>query len=239
MKTHILPTLMTALLAAPPALAAEEAVIVMRQHLAAAEAPQAPRAPHAPVAPLAPVAPGDAAYWRSWAQDFSSELRNELGTMFAGRMAPGKVVKGAPYSAEVVTETNQSLADGNVITRKRTSHVYRDGEGRTRQESGAEGKERTVFINDPVTNTNVVLSPNAKRAIATAPRAMSFRHDSKEKQVVRIGPSEVRIEDGKVFIDGKEVATGRTEVVRGGKTIVIDGGKITIDGKPLGEGEGN
>src|SRR5258708_18432789 len=46
----------------------------------------------------------------------------------------GKVVKGAPYSADAVTETTQTLSDGNHITRKTTSAMYRDSERRTRRE---------------------------------------------------------------------------------------------------------
>src|SRR6266853_1704258 len=48
--------------------------------------------------------------------------------------AEGRVVKGAPYSAEASTETVQMLADGNRISRKITNSVARDGEGRTRRE---------------------------------------------------------------------------------------------------------
>lgn len=220
MHTAKLALLVAAALAAPPALAGDDPVIVFRDHYAAAGAPQ------------------DPAYWRSWAQDFSRELRHELGALFSPRLAPGKVVKGAPYSAEVVTETRQMLADGNVISRRKSGAVHRDGEGRTRQETGPEGKERTVFINDPVANTHVVLTPSSRRAVSVAPRVMSYKYDTKDKQVVRLGASEVRVEDGKVFIDGKEIAGGRTEVVRSGKTIVIEDGRITIDGKPLGAGAG-
>ena len=45
-----------------------------------------------------------------------------------------KVVKGAPYSADAITETTQTLSDGNRIVRKTTSSLYRDSEGRTRRE---------------------------------------------------------------------------------------------------------
>jgi hypothetical protein len=45
-----------------------------------------------------------------------------------------KLVKGAPYSAEAVTETTQMLVDGNRIARKNVAQVYRDSEGRTRRE---------------------------------------------------------------------------------------------------------
>jgi hypothetical protein len=43
-------------------------------------------------------------------------------------------VKGAPYSADIIVAMSQTLADGNHISHSETSHVYRDGEGRTRRE---------------------------------------------------------------------------------------------------------
>src|SRR5215204_6138692 len=157
MKRAILPALIAAALAAAPAFAGDEPVVIIPEHNAQ------PFGDHA-------------SYWRSWAQDFTSELRHEMGTWISPRMG-AKVVKGAPYSAEVVTETKQMLPDGNDISRRKTGAVFRDGEGRTRQETGPEGKERTVFINDPVAGTHVVLTPGSKRAaVATAPRAMSYRH---------------------------------------------------------------
>ena len=80
----------------------------------------------------------------------------------------GKVVKGAPYSAQAITETTRTLGDGNKIKNKTTASIYRDGEGRTRreQELGAVGPwavsgepQQTVFINDPVTGVNYILDP--------------------------------------------------------------------------------
>ena len=173
--------------------------------------------------------------WRGWAQDFSRDMAASMSTMFAGRVGSGKVVKGAPYSAEMVTETHQALADGNVISRKKTAHVYRDGEGRTRQELGAPGKEPTVYISDPVEGKSIVLLPGARRAIVT-PNAFSkaFVKDHKEKRVVKVGGTEVRIEDGKVFVDGKEVSGGKVELNAGGKEIKVENGRVTIDGKDVG-----
>jgi len=46
----------------------------------------------------------------------------------------GKAVKNAPFSAEAVTEHVQTLADGNRIVRSSTSKLYRNSEGRFRQE---------------------------------------------------------------------------------------------------------
>src|SRR2546423_13194036 len=45
-----------------------------------------------------------------------------------------KLVKGAPYSAQAITESVQTLADGNRIVHKNTAQVYRDSEGRTRRD---------------------------------------------------------------------------------------------------------
>lgn len=88
-------------------------------------------------------------------------------------VADGKVVKGAPYSADAVTETTQVLGDGNRIVRKNTAQVYRDGEGRTRRDqtinvigpfAAAGDPPRTVFIHDPVAGTSYVLDPRSKTA---------------------------------------------------------------------------
>src|SRR5205807_682280 len=45
-----------------------------------------------------------------------------------------KLVKGAPYSAQAVTEMTQILSDGNRIVNTSSAAVYRDGQGRTRRE---------------------------------------------------------------------------------------------------------
>jgi hypothetical protein len=85
----------------------------------------------------------------------------------------GKVVKGAPYSAQAVTESVQTLADGNRIAHKNTAQVYRDSEGRTRRDQtvGAVGPYaaagdpvQTFFINDPVAGVNYILDPRSKVA---------------------------------------------------------------------------
>jgi hypothetical protein len=90
-----------------------------------------------------------------------------------GEMHPGKVVTGAPYSAVAVTETKQTLADGNVIDRKIQSNVYRDSQGRTRRETtfagvgsiAASGQPRSmVTIHDPTTSAAYVLHTDTKVA---------------------------------------------------------------------------
>lgn len=85
----------------------------------------------------------------------------------------GKTVKGAPYSAEAVTEFTQTLADGNRIVRKNSANVYRDSEGRTRREqtlraigpfAAAGDPPQTIFINDPVAKVNYILDPRTHTA---------------------------------------------------------------------------
>jgi hypothetical protein len=86
----------------------------------------------------------------------------------------GNPVKGAPYSAEAVTESTQTLADGNRIVNRTSAMVYRDSEGRERREQSlpaigpfaAQGEPpKTIFISDPVAGVNYSLDPSAKVAI--------------------------------------------------------------------------
>src|SRR5687768_9276168 len=92
----------------------------------------------------------------------------------------GKVIKGAPYSAEAVTESVQTLADGNRIVNKMTSQVFRDSEGRTRREQTLKGLSgvgtgeeplQTIFINDPVAGVTYSLDTRTH----TAHKSMPFR----------------------------------------------------------------
>ncbi len=70
------------------------------------------------------------------------------------------MIKGAPYAATAVNETRQVLNDGNRIERSSSIKLYRDSQGRTRQEqaSGA------VFINDVVAGKGYVLNPQRQSA---------------------------------------------------------------------------
>jgi hypothetical protein len=79
-----------------------------------------------------------------------------------------KPVTGAPYSAQIVTETVQPFADGNSITHTSTSTVYRDSQGRMRREqninmvgpSQASGSSvQFITIDDPVAGIHYTLNP--------------------------------------------------------------------------------
>jgi hypothetical protein len=76
-----------------------------------------------------------------------------------------RITPGRPYSADVVTESLQVLGDGNRITKKSTTRVYRDNEGRTRREQIAEnGLAQSITINDPVAGAGYTLDPEARVA---------------------------------------------------------------------------
>jgi hypothetical protein len=92
----------------------------------------------------------------------------------AGELVGGNPVKGAPYSGNALTDSTQTLADGNRIVNHMTAAVYRDGEGRERREQSipnigpfaAQGAPpMTIFISDPVAGVNYSLNPSNKTAI--------------------------------------------------------------------------
>jgi hypothetical protein len=92
---------------------------------------------------------------------------------------PGKVVKGAPFSATASSETTQTLQDGTTIHRTTSSTLYRDSQGRSRREitlSGfgplqTSGKARTMItIGDPVAGAHYLLDPEQKVAHKMTPK---------------------------------------------------------------------
>lgn len=104
----------------------------------------------------------------------------------ASETGSNKVVKGAPYSAEVINEFTQVLADGNRITRRTSANVYRDSQGRTRSEqrvtpigmsewvNNFPTTSATTVITDPVEGVTYVLDKNervARRSRFVAPPA--------------------------------------------------------------------
>ncbi len=106
---------------------------------------------------------------------------------FASEMSfGGKLVKGAPYSAEAITESTQTLSDGNRIVNKSSASIYRDSEGRTRREQSLraigpfanEGKpSQIIHISDPVAEVSYMLEPRAQVARKMPP--MRFKFDFK------------------------------------------------------------
>lgn len=85
-----------------------------------------------------------------------------------------RLVKGAPFSADIVSETIQTLSDGNRIVQRSEGHIYRDSQGRTRNErsfqvGGSSEQKQTINIFDPVANVSYILEPETRIA-----RKMNF-----------------------------------------------------------------
>ena len=75
-----------------------------------------------------------------------------------------KVVRGQPYSAEIVSESIQTLSDANRIVQRTTSRVYRDSEGRVRREEDRPSGTPSISIVDPTTRLSYVLDPGSRIA---------------------------------------------------------------------------
>ncbi|HEV3468963.1 MAG TPA: hypothetical protein VG148_06550 [Pyrinomonadaceae bacterium] len=126
----------------------------------------------------------------------------------------GKVVKGVPYSAQAVTETVQTLGDGNRIVRKNSAAVYRDSEGRTRRDqtlghvgpfASAGDAPQTSFINDPVAGVNYVLDPRTKTARKLPAFEFRFRAEGREPAVQDKVRRRVKVEE-RMKVEGEEAA---------------------------------
>jgi hypothetical protein len=97
------------------------------------------------------------------------------GTAFFNRVnVESEVVKGAPYSAEVLNESVQVLSDGNRIVHRTTSRVYRDSEGRTRRETDRASGSPEVSISDPVAGSFWTLNGDTRTARQSPPLPRVF-----------------------------------------------------------------
>ncbi len=92
-------------------------------------------------------------------------------------MHPGKVITGAPYSADMNNVSVQTLPDGNTIQHTTTGHVARDMQGRTYEQVtmtggpfGQNGPVTMTFITDPVSGYSYALNSNTKVAMRHALR---------------------------------------------------------------------
>ena len=99
------------------------------------------------------------------------------------------VVTGEPYSAEVVYEHIQTLADGTHITQKaQSTKQYRDSEGRTRTETSPGGAQ-VAEIHDPVSGFRYLLDVQNHIAHRFAPPAESTSGVSSYAQSARADSS--------------------------------------------------
>lgn len=148
-------------------------------------------------------------------------LGNALAVVDANRLfvsaeiAGTRLVKGAPYSATAVSETTQTLMDGNRIVRSATTRLARDGEGRTRQERS----DGSIYLNDPLAGKAWLLRPAQKVAIEL-PRPLRHPHAAAEAahaDEMRSWSDSMRAwaqDFGARWRDGRETPEARREGMR-------------------------
>jgi hypothetical protein len=149
--------------------------------------------------------------------DMNMVHRGPGGPGMAGFSRDMKVVKGQPYTADVVSESSQVLGDGTKIAKKISGAVYRDTDGRTRREETTSEGRKIVNIFDPVAGVSLSLNTTAK----TASRMQIHTPQAGTAPARRPGPeraNETRperanrvVEDlGNQAIDGIQVVGHRT-----------------------------
>jgi hypothetical protein len=143
--------------------------------------------------------------------------REDTFDFISGEMSfDGKVVKGAPYSAQAVTEVIQTLSDGNRIVNKSTASLYRDSAGRTRREQSlrtigpfatVSDPPQTIFINDPVAQMSYVLDarthtarkmPSYRFEVTVSPPAEAGKTPS--SSLAKTPPAETGEGNGNVYV---------------------------------------
>ncbi|HEV2350080.1 MAG TPA: hypothetical protein VG028_09580 [Terriglobia bacterium] len=164
--------------------------------------------------------------------------------LFFGGMedaSSAKAVQGSPYSAQAVTEMDQTLSDGNQIHHKTTATVYRDSEGRTRRELTLGGfgpwsvpankTKQIIRINDPVAGVRYVLIPDQRIAQKLPPlggrRRMFRQRFLRSGMPPQPGQGDMKFRTGgPVPPDGGEgpVAITMAGGEEGPRTIAIEGG---------------
>jgi len=143
-------------------------------------------------------------------------------------------VEGAPYSATVVNESIQTLADGNRIVQKSSGTTARDSAGRTRNEAALPAignltpsvKPHLVFIVDPVAQTSATLNLVEKTAHVMSAKTASVSLPALLPPPGPEGPGPVRtfIAAGAMLPDGPPPGG-----MGGGFAVSIEGRKLNLD----------
>jgi hypothetical protein len=129
-----------------------------------------------------------------------------------------KSIKGAPYSAEVISETVQKLSDGNIISNKMTSMSFRDSQGRTREERrDRKGENVEITISR---SADELIKLNVKNKTATK-LATRFSFSSKLNGK---GPGEIITEKVTKLKDGAELIeleTAGADAKNGERRVIV------------------
>jgi len=149
----------------------------------------------------------------------ASAQQTEYVRVFSdGVLSSERIVKNAAFSGDSVSETVQTLGDGNRIIRKTTSRLFRDNEGRYRREDmpkqlGLPGADidmpESIFILDPVTGFRYVLSPkdHTVRKYVFSPRLNGEMEVKLKAELDRLKTYSVQAEKERATADQKQEPT--------------------------------
>jgi len=117
----------------------------------------------------------------------------------------GKTVTGAPYSAQIAIQRNQTLSDGTHISQQHSNAIYRDSAGRVRREmslpaigllAGSAEAPSAVTIHDPVAGFHYLLHPDQKVAVRMPLPSAANAGGPGEKEDVFFGPGQRPLHGG-------------------------------------------
>jgi len=131
------------------------------------------------------------------------EVRPAVEAKIVSEIAASSTIKNSPFSADAISESVQTLSDGNRIVRSSTSKLYRNSEGRFRREmtSGSGGMLGSLYtygqgvtLLDPVGGFRYMIDPNLKTT-----RQMIYKPHNEVRIVTT--PSGKSVES--VIVEGK------------------------------------
>ena len=153
-----------------------------------------------------------------------------------------RTVKNAPYSADVVTDHMQQLADGNRIVEHSSGRVYRDREGRVRREEDRPSGNPTISIVDPVAGVAYALDPERRIAWKSSSQvgiALMNKLDAAKMDASKIEAAKVEAElKSHAEQAGAHIEMRKREEAghRAGETMTVEtvGGIVTMKRSPGG-----
>ena len=155
-------------------------------------------------------------------------IEQRMGVLAVEPFDAAQPITGAPYSAEIVTDVVQTLADGNRIEHHNTSSVARDSQGRVRREQQLaaigpllpRGNGRIVTIMNPVDGVHYSLDPARKVAMRSPMPVFSAAQGGATRTQVVIGGGPAITTDVDTMIARRAPDPGRSESLG---TMLIDG----------------
>src|SRR5262245_1530515 len=150
-----------------------------------------------------------------------------------------RTIKSAPYSAEVVTDHMQQLADGNRIVEHSSGRVYRDREGRVRREEDRPSGNPSVSIVDPVSGESYALDPERRIAWKTSAQtgvAIMNKLDAAKMEAAKVEGAKAEAEMKRRAELGTVLEMRKKEEARRAETVIVEagGGIVTMKRSPNG-----